>query len=111
MGYSSYKELIVWQKAMDLVDEVYRLVRLLPRDEMFAFSDQIRRSAVSIPSNIAEGQWAAYRERSYHSFLPVPEVLRLEVETQDIHQDPPRYYFTEEAAKRHWISVGKLEKS
>jgi four helix bundle protein len=51
-----FKDLIVWQKAMDLVAEVYGLVKKLPKEELYALSDQIRRSAISIPSNIAEGQ-------------------------------------------------------
>jgi four helix bundle protein len=51
-----YKDLIVWQKAMDLVPEVYKLLKRLPRDELYALADQIRRAAVSIPANIAEGQ-------------------------------------------------------
>jgi len=50
-----FKDLIVWQKAMDLVVEVYNLVKKLPKEEQFALSDQIRRAVISIPSNIAEG--------------------------------------------------------
>jgi four helix bundle protein len=56
MGASSYQDLIVWQKAMDLTAEIYRLVKKLPREELYSLSDQMRRAAVSIPSNIAEGQ-------------------------------------------------------
>ena len=51
----SHKNLTVWQKSMDLVSEVYKLVKKLPREENYALSDQIRRASVSIPSNIAEG--------------------------------------------------------
>ena len=53
---SYYEDLIVWQKSMDLVEEVYKLVKLLPSDEIFGLASQMRRAAVSIPSNIAEGQ-------------------------------------------------------
>ena len=56
MPGKSYEDLIVWQKAMDLVVEIYGLVKLLPKTEEYALSDQMRRAAVSIPSNIAEGQ-------------------------------------------------------
>lgn len=52
---NEYKSLIVWQKSMDLVDEVYKLTKLLPKEELFALSTQMRRACVSIPSNIAEG--------------------------------------------------------
>ncbi len=45
MSYTSYKDLIVWQKAMDLTDETYRLVKKLPKDELYALSAQMRRAA------------------------------------------------------------------
>ena len=51
-----YEDLLVWQKAMDLVVEVYELTRGFPTDERFGLCSQMRRAAVSIPSNIAEGQ-------------------------------------------------------
>lgn len=51
----SYKELLVWQKSMDLMIEIYGLVKFLPKYETYGLSDQMRRAAVSIPSNIAEG--------------------------------------------------------
>ena len=56
MRYRDYKDLKVWQKAMDLTIEVYSLVKFLPQDEKFGLSDQMRRAVVSIPSNIAEGE-------------------------------------------------------
>ncbi|WP_316638118.1 four helix bundle protein [uncultured Ruminococcus sp.] len=56
MYIRNYRDLLVWQKAMDLVIEVYQLTSLLPREENYNLSSQMRRAAVSIPSNIAEGQ-------------------------------------------------------
>ena len=56
MKSSNFRDLTVWQKAMDLTVEIYKLIKNLPKEETFALSDQIRRAAVSIPSNIAEGQ-------------------------------------------------------
>ncbi|MBR4655560.1 MAG: four helix bundle protein [Oscillospiraceae bacterium] len=53
---NGYKDLQVWQKAMDLVVEAYRIAWSLPKEERYALSDQMRRAAVSVPSNIAEGQ-------------------------------------------------------
>ena len=56
MKLKNYQDLIAWQKSMDLVEEVYRSSRDFPREEMYGLTSQIRRAAVSIPSNIAEGQ-------------------------------------------------------
>ena len=92
MGYKSYKELIVWQKAMDLVDEVYRLVKLLPREEAFALSDQLRRSAVSVPSNIAEGHGRQSR-KEFSQFLSIARGSVFEVETQ-IHIGIRQQFFS-----------------
>jgi four helix bundle protein len=52
----SYRDLVVWNKALDLVMEIYRLTQTFPKEEIFGLMSQLRRSAVSIPSNIAEGQ-------------------------------------------------------
>lgn len=56
MPLRRFQDLIVWKKAMQLTSETYRLVKYLPVEERYALSDQMRRVAVSIPSNIAEGQ-------------------------------------------------------
>ena len=56
----SYRELAVWQKSMDLVGDVYRISRLLPKDERFALSDQLRRAVVSIPSNIVLEEYSLF---------------------------------------------------
>ena len=55
MKSSDFRELKVWQKAVDLAIDVYNLTRQLPKEEKFALSDQMRRAAISVPSNIAEG--------------------------------------------------------
>jgi four helix bundle protein len=60
MGIRSYRDLEVWQKAMDLVTECYRITRKFPRSEIYGLTSQLQRAAVSIPANIAEG-----RERHY----------------------------------------------
>jgi four helix bundle protein len=56
MKVKNYQELIAWQKAMDLVEEVYKASQDFPREEIYGLTGQIRRAAVSIASNIAEGQ-------------------------------------------------------
>ena len=76
-----YKDLAVWQRARELVQELYRLTEGLPREELFGLSAQIRRAAVSIPSNIAEG----YGRQSlidYIRFLKVARGSCYELETQ-----------------------------
>lgn len=52
----NYRELIVWQEAIKIAKNVYQLTGMFPKQEMYALADQIRRAAVSVPSNIAEGQ-------------------------------------------------------
>ena len=66
---------------MDLVVEVYRLVKLLPKEETYALSDQMRRAVVSVPSNIAEGN-ARKSIKEYISFLSIANGSRTEIETQ-----------------------------
>lgn len=56
MALASYRQLIVWQRGVSLVTDVYRLTRSFPRDEIYGLTSQIRRAATSIPANIAEGQ-------------------------------------------------------
>lgn len=76
-----YKDLIVWQKAMGLVVELYALVKHLPKEEMYALSSQIRRAAISIPSNIAEGQ-ARNSTKEFIQFLAIAKGSKAEIETQ-----------------------------
>jgi four helix bundle protein len=62
MEKKSYKDLVVWQRAIDLVPKVYELIRVFPKEETYALSDQVRRAAVSVPANIAEGQARNHRK-------------------------------------------------
>ena len=78
---ASYKELIVWQKAVDLVIETYKLCRILPKEETYGLSDQMRRAAVSIPSNIAEGQ-ARKNKKEFIHFLYIAKGSLAELLTQ-----------------------------
>ncbi|HUT22635.1 MAG TPA: four helix bundle protein [Candidatus Bipolaricaulota bacterium] len=78
---NSYKDLIVWQKAMDLVVAVYKLTDKFPREEAYGLTSQMRRSSISIPSNIAEGRRRGTR-REYRHFLIVAYSSGAELETQ-----------------------------
>lgn len=75
-----YKELTVWQKSIELVEVIYKLTKDFPRDEQFGLTSQMRRAAVSIPSNIAEGS----RRRGNHvlNFLSIAFGSASELETQ-----------------------------
>jgi four helix bundle protein len=64
----SYRELLIWQKGIELVKEIYILTRKLPKMEKFTLVDQMHRSAISIPSNIAEGQ-ARQHPKEFRQFL------------------------------------------
>lgn len=77
----SYRDLIVWQKSMMLVEAVYKLTKKFPEEEKFGLVSQMRRSAVSIPSNIAEGRRRG-SARDYRQFLIVAYGSGAELETQ-----------------------------
>lgn len=77
----SHKDLIVWQKAMELVVAVYNLTNKFPKEEIYGLTSQLKRSAVSIPSNIAEGKKRGTR-KDYRQFLLVAYGSGAELETQ-----------------------------
>lgn len=78
---NSYKDLIVWQKSFDLVIEVYRLTALFPRSELYGMTGQMRRAAIAIPSNIAEGYTRKHR-KEYIQFVSIAFSSGAELETQ-----------------------------
>ena len=81
MTVKYYRELIVWQKSIDLAIMVYEAVKTLPKEELYSLSDQIRRAAISIPSNIAEGN-QRNTTRDYLRFLSIAKGSLGELETQ-----------------------------
>ena len=76
-----YKDLIVWQRSLELVLEIYRLTREFPREEMYGLTSQMRRAAISIPSNIAEGRLRGTR-KDFRHFLQMAFGSGGELETQ-----------------------------
>ena len=80
-GTPSYRELRVWNTAMSLVLEVYRITAAFPQAERFALTTQLRRAAVSVPSNIAEGNARSTRGE-YKTFLSIARGSAIEVEVQ-----------------------------
>ena len=81
MKARSFKDLIVWQKSYRLVLEIYRLTDLFPKHEIYGLAQQIRRAAVSIPSNISEGYGRQYN-KEYRQFLSIAYGSLCELETQ-----------------------------
>jgi four helix bundle protein len=80
MGIRSFKDLIVWQRSIQLVVQTYEIARLIPEWERFELASQMRRAAVSIPSNIAEGHERRSR-REYAHFLSITGGSLAELET------------------------------
>lgn len=77
----SFRDLQVWQKSMELTVVVYRITQSFPREEAFGLTSQLRRSAVSIPSNIAEGQ-GRLNTREFRQFLGIARGSNCELQTQ-----------------------------
>jgi len=78
---ANFKELLVWQKSIDFVTEIYNATYAFPKDETFGLQSQIRRASVSIPSNIAEGN-SRRSKPDYLQFLKIARGSCAEVETQ-----------------------------
>ena len=76
----SYRDLIVWQKAMDLAVQIYSLTARFPKDERFRLVDQLTRAVVSVPANIAEG-YARDSPKDYARFLAIARGSLAETET------------------------------
>lgn len=77
----SHRELIIWQRAIQLCVAVYQVTRCFPREEIYGLTNQLRRAGVSIPSNIAEGYGRLTREQ-YRHFLGIAQGSNLELQTQ-----------------------------
>jgi four helix bundle protein len=77
----NFKDLVAWQKAMDLVMEIYAVTEKFPREEIYGLTSQLRRAAVSIPSNVAEGQ-ARFSKKEFKHFLRTAKGSLAEVQTQ-----------------------------
>jgi four helix bundle protein len=78
---NSYKDLLVWQKAMDLAVEVYTYTKTFTKEELYGIVSQMRRAAISVPSNIAEG-YSRHRKAEYIHFLEIAYASASELETQ-----------------------------
>ena len=83
MAGQSYRDLVVWQKAMLLVTDVYRMTEKFPKSEMFGLSSQLKRAVVSVPSNIAEGQGRdSVKEFLHHLSIAYGSLTETETQIQ-----------------------------
>lgn len=106
MSISTYKELKIWQKAMVLVSDVYTLTQTFPKEEKFGLINQMRRSSVSIPSNIAEG-WGR-STKSFVQFLRVSRGSLFELETQILISKQLDYTNNSEEIEKLIIEISKM---
>lgn len=104
----SYKDLIVWQKSMLLVKEIYALTKNFPKEELYALSDQMKRAVVSIPSNIAEG-YGRNSKKDYIRFLNIARGSKYELETQ-IHICAMLNYVSNEKANELFMLLEEIGK-
>ncbi len=91
----SYQDLDVWRLSINLVKEIYRVIEKFPSSELYVLSSQIRKAAISIPSNIAEGQ-GRNSSREFRQYLAVSLGSLSELETQLIIAQEIRYLTAEE---------------
>jgi len=104
-----YKDLVAWQKAVLLVTEIYRVTKKFPKDELFGLTSQVRRAAVSIPSNIAEGQ-GQLSKGDFRRFLGHARGSLLELETQILIAQNLDYLTKDEVSQLSYLisEVGRI---
>ena len=104
----SHRDLLVWQKAMDLVDAVYDLVEGFPAKETYGLSSQLTRAVASVPANIAEGR-ARSTARDFANFITIARSSLMEVETL-LTIAVRRGYVTPAAAERALSGIVEVSK-
>ena len=105
----SYQDLIVWQKSVLLVTDIYALTKTFPQDERFGITSQLNRAAVSVPTNIAEG-WGRETSKNYLQFLRISRGSVMEVQTLLIISKNLNYISEEkfEVLRNKTEEVGKI---
>ena len=97
MKVKDYKELKVWQKGIEIVDKIYSITDKFPKEELYGIVSQMRRAAISIPSNIAEG-FVRHHTNEYKQFLYISLGSCAELDTQLIISN-----------RRNYVTKGELE--
>lgn len=117
MPVQSYRDLLIWRKGIELTKEVYRLTRMFPRHEVYGLSSQLQRAAVSVPSNIAEGQarqhTGEFRQFLHHTLGSLAEVDTQLVVSIDLGYITDKdaetaFNLVVELQKMIWSLIGKL---
>lgn len=106
-GKKCFRDLLVWQKAIVLVTDVYRATQTFPKEEQYGLTSQIRRAAVSIPSNIAEGQARATRGE-FRQFLGHAKGSLAELETQLLIAEKLDYLANPQPLFDQVTEIGKM---
>jgi four helix bundle protein len=101
MMIETYRDLKVWQKAMDLVVEIYQITKKFPKEELFPLTSQIQRAVTSVPTNIAEGHGRLHRPE-YIRFLSIAMGSLMETETH-LHIAIRLGYINQNKAKKIWV--------
>lgn len=102
-----FKGLIVWKKSYDLAKDIYSLTKNFPKDEIYGISQQMRRAAVSIPSNIAEGYGRQYNKQ-YRQYLSMAYGSLCELETQYLLSIDLSYVKNNQAVENLMKEVGSM---
>ena len=103
----THKDLEVWKKSMDLVEDVYKLMKQLPESEKYGLISQIKRSSISIPSNIAEGAGRA-STKEFIRYLDIATGSLSELETQLLLLERLGFCSTEENLTEEIQTIGKM---
>ena len=108
MAVNSFRDLRVWQQGMDLVEEVYRLTLEFPKQETYGLAAQVRRAAVSVPANIAEGH-SRVHTREYLHHVSIAQASLAEVQTELEIAGRLQYIFDKPlgAVMTHAVSLSK----
>ena len=104
----TFRDLLIWQKAMQLVTKCYSVSALFPKEEQFGLTSQLRRCSISIPSNISEG-YGRNSSKDYHRFLLIATGSLFELQTQ-IEIAFNLKYITEENFKKLYEESRELER-
>ena len=108
MALKSYKDLETWKKAMDLVEEIYRIAAVLPKEEMFGLKKQMQDAAVSVPANIAEGYGRLHRgDYVHHLSFSMGSLMELETHVLIAIR---LHYYTEQKAEKALSLVQETSK-